>query len=143
MALKHFLDTGELPGNILELAVIKKINLYSFVVGDHSCLAELNLADNPIHAKIIDTGTTIKLIKPFSEDGKIIQAHKNFKPLKSKTNILISPSAEELAQFESIEEDNSKINPISPGGGAQSAHTQFKGSKLLFDLETLCMLSEV
>ena len=112
MALKHFLDTGELPGNILELAVIKKINLYSFVVGDHSCLAELNLADNPIHAKIIDTGTTIKLIKPFSEDGKIIQAHKNFKPLKSKTNIIISPSAEELAQFESIEEDNSKINNI-------------------------------
>ena len=26
--------------------------------------------------------------------------------------------------------------------GAKSAHTQFKGSKLLFDLETLCMLSE-
>ena len=42
------------------------------------------------------------------------------------------------------------FNPISPGvlgpgntpGGAQSAHTQFKGFKLLFDLETLCMLSE-
>ena len=43
------------------------------------------------------------------------------------------------------------LNPISPGvlgpgntqGGAQSAHTQFKGSKLLFDLETLCVLSEI
>ena len=78
MALKHFLDTGELPGNILELAVIKKINLYSFVVGDHSCLAELNLAANPIHAKIIDPGTTIKLLKPFSEDGKIIQDKKHY-----------------------------------------------------------------
>ena len=44
------------------------------------------------------------------------------------------------------------LNPISPGvlgpgntpgGGAQSAHTQFKGSKLLFDLETLFVLSEI
>ena len=44
------------------------------------------------------------------------------------------------------------LNPISPGvlgpgntpgGGAQSAHTQFKGSKLLFDLETLCVLSAI
>ena len=43
------------------------------------------------------------------------------------------------------------FNPISLGvlgpgntpGGAQSAHTQFKGSKLLFDLETLCVLSEI
>ena len=25
----------------------------------------------------------------------------------------------------------------------KSAHTQFRGSKLLFDLETLCMLSEI
>ena len=28
-------------------------------------------------------------------------------------------------------------------GGAQSARIQFKGSKLLFDLETLYMLSEI
>ena len=32
---------------------------------------------------------------------------------------------------------------VIPRGGAQSAHTQFKGSKLLFDLETLCVLSEI
>ena len=29
---------------------------------------------------------------------------------------------------------------VIPRGGA---HTQFKGSKLLFDLETLCVLSEI
>ena len=32
---------------------------------------------------------------------------------------------------------------LDPGVGAQSARIQFKGSKLLFDLETLCMLSEI
>ena len=45
----------------------------------------------------------------------------------------------------------SMFNPISPGvlgpgntpGGAQSAHSQVKGSQLLFDLETLGMLSEI
>ena len=97
MALKHFLDTGELPGNILELSGVKQINLYSYVVGDHSCLAELNLAANPLHANTIEIGTTIKLLKPFIEDGNIIQTHKNFKPLRSKANIVIKPSAEDLA----------------------------------------------
>ena len=32
---------------------------------------------------------------------------------------------------------------VIPRGGAQSAHTQFKGSKWLFDLKTLCVLSEI
>ena len=35
------------------------------------------------------------------------------------------------------------LNPGKFPGGAQSAWIQFKGSKLLFDLETLCMLSEI
>ena len=57
MALKHFLDTGNLPGNILELSVVKKIDTYRFLVDDHSGLAELNLTENPFHAKVINIGT--------------------------------------------------------------------------------------
>ena len=59
--------------------------------------------------------------------------------------------AEDVPEKEKVIQSISVLNPISPGvlgpgntpGGAQSAHTQFKGSKLLFDLETWCVLSEI
>ena len=90
MVLLNFLETSDLPGNILELSVIKKIDIYRFIVGDNSALAELNLSANPLHAKDIKVGTTIKLLKPTKLDGKTLQTNKNFKPLKSQNNIEIT-----------------------------------------------------
>ena len=114
MVLLNFLETSDLPGNILELSVIKKIDIYRFIVGDNSALAELNLSANPLHAKDIKVGTTIKLLKPTKLDGKTLQTNKNFKPLKSQNNIEITPppSADDLAQFETIKDGNLKVENI-------------------------------
>ena len=97
-----------------QLSVIKKIDIYRFIVGDNSALAELNLSANPLHAKDIKVGTTIKLLKPTKLDGKTLQTKKNFKPLKSQKNIEITPppSDDDLAQFETIKDGNLKVENI-------------------------------
>ena len=100
MALQDFLRTHKVPGNILEILVIKKIRPFTFVVGDDTGLALLNINENPQHEKDIKTGTTMKLLKPIVIDNKTLETNKNFKPLKSKNTIELKPSKEDLDLFE-------------------------------------------
>ena len=99
MALLEFLENKLLEKNTLEILVIKMISPENFIVGDSSSLALLDISENPNHGKDIKIGTTIKLLKPILVDKKSLKTNKNFRPLKSKKMIDLTPSDSDLEKF--------------------------------------------
>ena len=99
MTLKKFLEKKFLPGNMLSVTIVKKLQPYQYVVGDSSCLALLKLPEDPSQEKSISVGLTVKLIKPVVISEDIIESNKNFKPMKSKETIKIEYSEDDLSKF--------------------------------------------
>ena len=130
MALQNFLKNKKLPGNILELVVLKEIDKYSYVVGDSSGLTLLSVSSNPSHAKEIKIGATLKLLKPIVIDNKTLETNKNFKPLKSKKDIILTPSVEDLAKFETMTNDIKVDSKLKTFKSVKENHSQTNISSL-------------
>ena len=111
MSLTKFLSSGNLPGNVLEIQIIRALENGYFVVGDTSGLALLSTLENPHLEKDLVIGRTVKLIKPEIVDQQKIQCNKTFKPMPSKKPLKITVSENDISKLKI----NTEINPIPYG----------------------------
>ena len=105
MSIATFLDTNNLEANTLVVQVIKQINPCSFIVGDSSRLALLDIKENPHHEKDIKVGSSVKLLKPLAKDNQTIQTNRKFKPMQTKEVLRLTPSEEDISKLISTTED--------------------------------------
>ena len=114
MSLKQLLNSEKLPGNLLEIQIIRRIETGYFVVGDSSSLALLSTLESPQYEKDLVIGRTVKLIKPEVIDKQKIQCNKKFKPMLSKKPLNITASEKEISNLkinikESKDNKNEKL----------------------------------
>ena len=113
MSLNKFLNGQKLPGNILIISIVQKLQANNYIVGDSSCLALLKISETSQHTRDILVGTTVKLIKPAVIDSQTIQTNSNFKPIICKENIKLTPSEEDLSKFNIKTEDTQSKNDLT------------------------------
>jgi hypothetical protein len=87
MSVATFLDTNHLEANTLVIQVIRKLQPCSFIIGDSSRLALLDIKDNPHHEKDLKVGSSVKLLKPLAKDNQTIQTNRKFKPMQTKGKV--------------------------------------------------------
>ena len=100
MPLIDLINNGKVPGNILEIKIIKRHDTGYYIIGDTSGLALLSTTESPEYDKVLEVGKTLKLIKPELIEKNTIQCSKSFKPMPSKKILMIEPTEDDISRLE-------------------------------------------
>ena len=107
MPLNDLLENGKVPGNMIEIQIIKRHET-GYIIGDSSGLALLSTKESPEYDKVIEVGKTLKLIKPELIGKQTIQCSKLFKPMPSKRALNIETTDEDISKLEIQKEESQK-----------------------------------
>ena len=92
---------------ILRVDIIKKISPFQFIVADATGMAIVNVTLESNHQKHIVAGKSIKVIKPFKVEDKVITWDPKSSPIQLKL-MQTEIDNDELRELESKEKNNSK-----------------------------------
>ena len=98
MTIENILNGEKL--HTLQVDVIKKVNEDQFIVADVSGVAIINVVLDRYHKKHVAVGKSLKIVKPFKIDGKVISWNPKFCPIMMKSMKIVVDD-DELKELES------------------------------------------
>ena len=114
MPLIDLINNGKVPGNILEIQIIKRHETGPYIIGDESGLALLCTTESPEYDKVLEVGKTLKLIKPELIEKNTIKCSKSFKPMPSKKKLNIEPTEDDISKLKINEKKIKQENSEKP-----------------------------
>ena len=82
--VETLLNYKKQSSGILTIQLIKEVGNATFIVGDNSGVAIMDISDKPSYGKLMNKGCWYKLIKCHKINENSIKPNDNFKPIKYK-----------------------------------------------------------